>query len=76
MPIAITYATGEKTGYRADQLASEVREFLAETFGVAPDAQAISDWWRAAVTAVRWDDTARRWQGPRPAAVAGSAAGF
>ncbi len=76
MPIAVAHATGGETGHSSEQLAEEARDFLASTFAVERDAEAIRQWWSAVGPSVHWDAATRRWKGDRPVPTAGSAAGF
>jgi hypothetical protein len=69
MPIVVAHASGEKTGWSDEAVRKEAREYLAATFHVEPDKDAILDWWLTAKPLVHWDEAQRRWIGPAPAPV-------
>ena len=69
LPIAVAQATEEKTGWNGSEERQAAREFLAATFHLPAEEDAITDWLATARPKIHWDETRRVWV--RPPANAG-----
>lgn len=66
LPSLFALASGEGPAGDSASLRLEAQAYVSSTFGIAPDAKAISRWWQQAKDSLVWDQVRHRWNTTAP----------